>query len=102
MTEPLLVVEDGGEVGDEHDEGGGDVDGHEGPDDFPFELDLHTDALLPVNECLGGDDGLCKDVLLRLSVAQPGYGAGVNQLEKVLILDGDVHVAGLTAGKYHE
>ena len=95
MTEPLLVVEDGGEVGDEHDEGGGDVDGHDGPGDLTLEPDLHRDALLPIDERLRGDEGVGEDVLLGLPVAQPGDGALVDELEEVLVLYGDVHVAGL-------
>ena len=95
MTEPLLVVEDGGEIGDEHDQSGGDVDGHDGTNNVPFELDHDTDPHHPVIEGLVGDGGSREDVLLGLALSQPGDWTSVDQLEEVVVLDRDVHVAGL-------
>ena len=95
VTEPLLVVEDGGEVGDEHDEGGGDVDGHDGANDLTFELDHDTDPHHPVIEGLVGDCRPREHVLLGLPLSQPRDGVPVNQLEEVVVRDGDVDVAGL-------
>ena len=41
VSEPLLVIEEGGEVGDKDDEDGGHVDRHEVAEDVPLEDDLH-------------------------------------------------------------
>ena len=41
VSEPLLVIEEGGEVGDEDDEDGGHVYRHEVAEDVPLEDDLH-------------------------------------------------------------
>ena len=41
MSEPLLVIEEGGEVGDKDDEDGGHVDRHEVAEDVALEDDLH-------------------------------------------------------------
>ena len=41
VSEPLLVIEEGGEVGDEDDEDGGHVHRHEVAEDVPLEDDLH-------------------------------------------------------------
>ena len=41
MSEPLLIIEEGGEVGDEDDEDGGHVDRHEMAEDVALEDDLH-------------------------------------------------------------
>jgi hypothetical protein len=51
VSEPLLVIEEGSEVGDENDEGGGDVHGHEVTEDVSFENNLHRDSLHPVVKC---------------------------------------------------
>ena len=46
MSEPLLVVEEGGEVGDEDDEDGGNVHRHEVAEDVPLEDDLHLVTIM--------------------------------------------------------
>ena len=46
MSEPLLVVEEGGEVGDEDDEDGGHVHRHEVAEDVPLEDDLHLVTIM--------------------------------------------------------
>ena len=46
VSEPLLVVEEGGEVGDEDDEDGGHVDRHEGAEQPPAEAEGHRDAAI--------------------------------------------------------
>ena len=46
MSEPLLVVEEGGEVGDEDDEYGRHIDCHEVAEDVPFEENLHLVILM--------------------------------------------------------
>ena len=46
MSEPLLVVEEGGEVGDEDDEHGRHIDCHEVAEDVPFEENLHLVILM--------------------------------------------------------
>ena len=40
VSKPLLVVEECGEVGDKHYEGGGDIHGHEVTEDVPLEDNL--------------------------------------------------------------
>ena len=95
MTEPLLVVEDGGEVGDEHDEGGGDVDGHDGAENISLEAELHTDPHHVVLEGLVRDLGVGEAVLLHLLGPHPVNEPQVGELEKVLILDREVHPTAL-------
>ena len=46
MSEPLLVVEEGGEVGDEDDEDRGHVHRHEVAEDVPLEDDLHLVTIM--------------------------------------------------------
>ena len=46
MSEPLLVVEEGGEVGDEDDEDCGHVHRHEVAEDVPLEDDLHLVTIM--------------------------------------------------------
>ena len=41
VSKPLLVIEEGGEVGDEDDEDGGHVHRHEVTEDVSLEDDLH-------------------------------------------------------------
>ena len=55
MSEPLLVVEEGGEVGDEDDEDGGHVDRHEVAEDVPLEDHLDGDPLHVLGEESVGD-----------------------------------------------
>ena len=95
MTEPLLVVEDGGEVGDEHDESGGDVDGHDGPENIPLEAQPDTDAHHAVLEGLVGDLSVGEAVLLHFLGPHPVDEPQVGELEKVLILDREIHPTAL-------
>ena len=95
MTEPLLVVEDGGEVGDEHDEGGGDVDGHDGTENVSLEAEPHTDAHHAILEGLVGDLCVGEAVLLHFLSPHPFNESQMGELEKVLILNRKVHPAAL-------
>ena len=71
MTEPLLVVEDGGEVGDEHDEGGGDVDGHDGAENISLEAEPDTDAHHAILKGLVGDLCVGETVLFHFLGPDP-------------------------------
>ena len=57
VSEPLLVVEECGEVGDKHNEGGGDIHGHEVTEDVPLEDNLDRDALHAVDKSIVGNSG---------------------------------------------
>ena len=95
MTKPLLVIKDGGEVGDEHDEGGGDVDCHDGTEYVPLEAQSDTDAQHAVLEGLVGDLGVGEAVLLHLPGPDPLDETQMGELEKVLILNRKVHPTAL-------
>ena len=95
MTEPLLVVEDGGEVGDEHDESGGDVDGHDGPENIPLEAQPDTNAHHAVLEGLVGDLSVGEAVLLHFLGPHPLDQRQVVELQEVLILNRKVHLTSL-------
>ena len=95
MSEPLLVVEDSGEVGDEDDEGGGDVDGHDGTENISLEGELHTDAHHAILKGLVRDLGVGEAVLLHVLGPHPVNEPQVGELEKVLILNRKVHLATL-------
>ena len=85
VTEPLLVVEDGGEVGDEDDQSGGDVYGHDGTENVSLEAELDTNPDLAVLKCLIGDLGGDKAVLVYLCRSDPLDQFRVGQLEEILI-----------------
>ena len=87
VAEPLLVVEDCGEVGDEHYEGGGDVYGHDCTKYIPLEPEPDTDSHLSILERFIGDLRVSESVLLHFFGSDPLYDIRMCELEKILILN---------------
>ena len=91
MTKPLLVIEDRGQVGDEDDQCGRDVDGHDGTEDVSLEGELDTDSQHLVLECLIADLGGSEPVLVHFGLSDPLNQIRMGELEEILILNRNVH-----------